>query len=287
MPTTAPCDGFQLTYDHTGSGSRAVILLHGWPGDRRDYRLLAPLLETAASVIVPDLRGFGASDKHPVDPAEGYSVTAQARSVAALITELELTEVVIAGYDIGSRIAQQVARDHPELVAAIVVAPPLPGIGRRILSESAIRAFWYQAFHQLDLAEQLVDGNPDAVRFYLQHFWRTWSGPDFELDPDALEHLVAAYSPPGAFVASIGWYRAGAGAVARSLGEQPPAPVDRLTVPTTVLWPEFDPLFPREWSDRLAEFFADVSLHLVDGVGHFSPLECPEQFADLIRGRLA
>ncbi len=286
MPTTTPCDGFRLSYDRSGAGP-AVVLLHGWPGDRTDYRLLAPLLATDADVIVPDLRGFGASDKHPVAPAEGYSVVAQARSVAALITELRLSPVVLAGYDIGSRISQQVAREHPEFVAAIVVAPPLPGIGSRILSQSAMSAFWYQPFHQLDLAEELVDGRPEAVRSYLQHFWRTWSGPDFELDPAALEHLVAAYSPPGAFVASIGWYRAGAGAVARSLGEEPPAPADRLSVPTAVLWPEFDPLFPREWSDRLAEFFADVTLHFVDGVGHFSPLECPQRFAELIRAGLA
>jgi pimeloyl-ACP methyl ester carboxylesterase len=286
MPVSAPCDGFRLTYDRNGNGGRAVVLLHGWPGDRSDYRLLAPLLTEHADVVVPDLRGFGESDKHRVDPAEGYGVAAQARSVAALISELELSETVVAGYDIGSRIAQEVARRQPELVAALVVAPPLPGIGRRILSESAIRAFWYQSFHQLELAEQLIDGHPDAVRSYLRHFWTAWSGPDFELDDAALEHLVARYSPPGAFVASIGWYRAGAGAVARSLAEQAPEPQDRLGVPTTVLWPEFDPLFAREFSDRLDEFFADVSLHFVDGVGHFSPVECPEQFAELIRGRL-
>ena len=50
-------------------------------------------------------------------------------------------------------------------------------------------------------------------------------------------------------------------------------------MPTTVLWPERDPLFPRAWSDRLEEFFNDVKLHFVDGVGHFTPLECPQLLA--------
>jgi hypothetical protein len=67
----------------------------------------------------------------------------------------------------------------------------------------------------------------------------------------SLAHLVSVYAPPGAFTASIGWYRAGAGTVARSLGEQPPGPGQRLAVPTTVLWPQHDPLFPRAWSGRL------------------------------------
>ena len=98
---------------------------------------------------------------------------------------------------------------RPDLVRALVVSPPLPGIGERVLNPDAQREFWYQSFHQLSLAEQLVDGQPDAVRAYLRHFWSHWSGPRFALAGEHLDHLVAVYSPPGAFVASIGWYRAG------------------------------------------------------------------------------
>jgi pimeloyl-ACP methyl ester carboxylesterase len=50
-----------------------------------------------------------------------------------------------------------------------------------------------------------------------------------------------------------------------------------------VLCQEHDPVFPREWSDRLDDFFTDVTLPPVDGVGHFTPVECPKVFADLIR----
>jgi pimeloyl-ACP methyl ester carboxylesterase len=90
---------------------------------------------------------------------------------------------------------------------------------------------------------------------------------------------VSVYGPPGAFAASIAWYRAGAGSVATSLAERAPAPGDRITVPTTVLWPEHDPLFPREWSDRIGEFFSAAELAWLDGAGHFSPLEAPGPFA--------
>src|SRR5579864_4344895 len=101
-------DGFELAYDRVGSGP-AVVLLHGWPGDRTDYRDLVPLL-SGCRVLVPDLRGFGASDKHVVaDPAEQYGSAAQARGVADLITSLGLESVVVVGYDIGSRIAQDLA----------------------------------------------------------------------------------------------------------------------------------------------------------------------------------
>ena len=88
---------------------------------------------------------------------------------------------------------------------------------------------------------------------------------------------MSVYGPPGAFTASIAWYRAGAGSVAASLAEQ--VPKRKIAVPTTVLWPEYDPLFPRAWSDRIGEFFAAATLTGLDGAGHFSPLEAPGEFA--------
>jgi pimeloyl-ACP methyl ester carboxylesterase len=287
MPHSAPVDGFSLAYDRSGTGE-PVVLLHGWPGDRTDYRVLGPALAlgSGCDVVVPDLRGFGQSDKHRADPAGQYSPSAQARSVAGLIRELALDRVLLAGYDVGSRIAQAVAAEYPGLVRALVVAPPLPGIGRRVLEPRAQREFWYQSFHQLPLADELIDGQPDQVRAYLAHFWSHWSGPAYEPDDEHLDHLVSVYGPPGAFTASIAWYRAGSGAVARSLAEQPPASADRLALPVTVLWPELDPLFPRAWSDRLNEFFADITLRPVDGAGHFIPLEAPTEFAVAIHDAL-
>jgi pimeloyl-ACP methyl ester carboxylesterase len=270
-------DGFRLAYDRAGAGPPAV-LLHGWPGDRRDYRQVVPRL-AGLDVVVPDLRGFGESDKHRLDPAAAYSAAAQARSVVALIEELGLRDVVIAGYDIGSRIGQMVAADRPGLLRGLVIAPPLPGIGARILGADAQREFWYQSFHQLALAEELIDGKPGAVRAYLAHFWSHWSGPSFRLADADLDRLVDHYGQPGAFTASIAWYRAGAGSVARSLAEQPPAPAGRVHVPATVLWPGHDPLFPVAWSDRLDDFFDDVRLRLLPSAGHFSPLEAPGEFA--------
>jgi pimeloyl-ACP methyl ester carboxylesterase len=283
---SAPVDGFSLAYDRQGSGA-PVLLLHGWPGTRADFRRLVPLLADALEVVVPDLRGFGESDKHAIEPAEGYSAAAQARSVVGLVRELGLGPVVLAGYDVGSRIAQAVARTAPEHVRALVLAPPLPGAGERVLAPEAQREFWYQAFHQLPLAAQLIDGKPDAVRAYLRHFWQHWSGPAFQLADDDLDRLVGHYAEPGAFVASIGWYRAGAGMVATSLRERPPAPGDRIAQPTRVLWPENDPLFPAEWSDRLDAYFRGVTVTAVAECGHFSPLEAPQAFAAAIRATLA
>ena len=263
-----------------------VVLLHGWPGGRSDYRLVAPLLADSADVVVPDLRGFGESDRHPVAPDEGYTADAQARSVTGLLDELGLGPVVLAGYDIGSRIAQTIARQSPERVRALVLTPPMPGAGQRLLDPAVLAEFWYQNFHRTALPEQLLDGDRDALRGYLEHFWTHWSGPSFTPAGADLDRLADSYARPGAFTSSIGWYRQGPGILARGLTEQAPAPDDRLPVPAHVLWPAHDPLFPAAWSDRLDEFFADVSLTHLPDAGHFVPLEAPDAFATAIRAVL-
>jgi pimeloyl-ACP methyl ester carboxylesterase len=111
VASSAPVDGFRLAYDRVGSGP-AVVLLHGWPGSRRDYEDVVPLLVGEFDVVVPDLRGFGESDRHDAPPA-AYSADGQAASILGLIDELGLEQPILVGYDVGSRVAQTIARQHP------------------------------------------------------------------------------------------------------------------------------------------------------------------------------
>jgi pimeloyl-ACP methyl ester carboxylesterase len=260
-----------------------VVLLHGWPGSRRDYEDVVPLLADAADVVVPDLRGFGESDRHD-GPLAAYSADGQAASVLGLIDELGLEQPIVVGYDVGSRIAQAIARTRPDLLRALVLSPPLPGVGDRVLTADAQREFWYQPFHRLALADELIDGRPDAVRSYLRHFWEHWSAPGWSPGPARFDALVDLYARPGAFASSIAPYRAGAGTVAQAQAERPPQ--QPLATPTTVLWPAHDPLFPVEWSDRVSEFFAHADVRVLPDAGHFTPLEAPNEIAAAVRALL-
>jgi pimeloyl-ACP methyl ester carboxylesterase len=286
MQYSAPTDRFRLAYDRSGSGP-SVVLLHGWPGDHTDWDQLVPKLTDIADVLAPDLRGFGQSDKYEADPEEIYSAHGQARAVAALMDELGLKDAVVAGYDVGGAVSQTIAAMRPDLVKALVVSPHLPGAGKRVLELGPVREFWYTSFHQLDLARQLIDGNGDAVRAYLRHFWSHWSGPNYILDEKRIDHLVEVYSVPGAFIASINWYRtSSSNPVTAFATESKPSPAQRLATPTTVLWEDQDPIFPFEWSDQLDAFFKDYTLERLSGVGHFTPLEATDRFANAIKQQL-
>jgi pimeloyl-ACP methyl ester carboxylesterase len=275
---SAPVDGFRLRYVRRGEGP-PVVLLHGWPGCWWDQHRVLERLQDGFDVVVPDLRGFGGSDRHDSDPASAYNADAQAASVLGLLDELGLDRVLVHAYDVGSRVAQAVARHAPDRVAGLALAPPVPSFGIRPTSREAQGEFWYQHFHRLALSEELLDGELRAVRAYLGHFWHHWAGDRDILTREELDALAALYARPGALRSSIAWYRAGAGATS-----QPAVPVHPpLRQPAIALCGTRDPLFPVAWTDALHLDFEDVELRVLEDVGHFTPLQAPDAVAAAVR----
>lgn len=269
-----------------GGRGRPVVCLHGWPGFRHDYRRVRPLLEDHADVIAIDLRGFGGS-LAPTVPVADHGRAAQARLVLAVLDALELGPAVLVGYDVGSGVAIQVARDAPERVAGLVLGNPMhPGAGRHALDPDQRGEFWYQDFHALALADELLDGDPAAVRTYLGHFYRHWGGRPDALGGAHLDAVVRAYARPGALRASLGWYRSGSSTIPAALAARTAPAAAPVTVPAAVLWGAGDPLFPLRFADGLADTLADHRLTVLDDVGHFVPLEAPEEVAAAVRGFL-
>ena len=112
MPFSAAVDSFRLAYDRHGRRARAVVLLHGWPGGRHDHGAVVAALADA-DVVVPDLRGFGESDRHAGSAGRGLRRSRPGGEHLALLDELGLDRAVIGGYDVGSRVARRIAPTIP------------------------------------------------------------------------------------------------------------------------------------------------------------------------------
>lgn len=253
-------------------GGNPVVLLHGWPGLPSDYRAVTPLL-SGTRVLIPTLAGFGTGYTGPIEVADSTADLYARRLLSELDAEGATSGVTIVGYDIGSRIAQAALRADPDRFTGTVLTPGYPGIGERAGAAEYAERFWYQHFHRTPLAAELIDGDENNVASYLDWVWEQWSGPGAPRRHPHRDDLIVAYSRPGAFHASIQWYTANRG----YSGELRP-----IHTPTTVLWPDADPLFPPAWADRIPEFFSSAVTHSVAGCGHFLPLENPAVLADAI-----
>ena len=112
-----------------------VLLMHGWPQHWYLWREVIPGVAPHARVIAPDFRGFGWSDA----PPGGYEMDQLKRDMLALLDELGVQELTIAGHDWGGFVGFLLALDHPERVKgflALNVIPPWPARDRRVLRDS-------------------------------------------------------------------------------------------------------------------------------------------------------
>ena len=104
-----------------------VLLLHGWPQHWYMWRDVIPVVAPHARVIAPDFRGFGWSEV----PDAGYEKTQLADDMIALLDELGVDEVTVAGHDWGGYVGFLLAMEHPDRVRSLLVANVLPPWGPR------------------------------------------------------------------------------------------------------------------------------------------------------------
>src|SRR5690606_32200164 len=121
---TATANGVRLHYLAAGRGP-ALVLLHGWPSTAEMWRRVIPALAQKHTVIAPDLRGAGYSDK----PAAGYDKATLAKDVQALMAGLGHTRYAVVGHDIGGMVAYALAAQfRAEVEKLAIVDIFLPGV---------------------------------------------------------------------------------------------------------------------------------------------------------------
>lgn len=271
----ARVDGLELHYVREGSGV-PLFLIHGWPEYWRTWRKNLPVLADTFDVIVPDLGGFGRSEKPDVPPTEGYGVEDHAADLLALAEALGIDEFGFVSHDLGAYVGQRIARDRPERVRGLFFFDcPYPGIGERWRDPDHIDEIWYQSFNQQPWAADLVGANRETCRTYIEHFLTHWAGDPEAFDEADREAWVDTFSDPDTLQGGFDWYVAADEDRKRLMREGAPS-MDPIGVPTRILWGERDPIVKSEWADRLDEYFADYRLDTVPDAGHFVHYERPE-----------
>ena len=270
---TVSARGASLHVATAGSGP-PLLLLHGWPEYWRTWEPVMRLLQDRFTLIAPDLRGFGASDK----PAGPWSSQDHASDLLALLDAMGVGRVGVVGHDVGGAVMQPLARQAPDRLSGLFFFDfTYPGIGPRMGAPDRLREIWYQSFHLMDFAPALVGASRESCRIYLGYILRHWSHREDAFDA-VLEDWVDTYLQPGNLEGGFAFYKAAnADRLGMMRGEAPKLPP--IAVPTCVRWAEHDPLFPPAWTDKLGDTFTDLDLAIFQGVGHFPHMEAPERAA--------
>ncbi|KFE71060.1 alpha/beta fold hydrolase [Hyalangium minutum] len=259
-----------------------VLLLHGFPELSESWREVLPVLGAAGfHAVAPDLRGYGGTDR----PKHGYDLDTLAADIYQLARHLQPGRPVhVVGHDWGGAIAYHLAARHPEVVDRLVVinCPHPVVMARRIWNPAQLARSWYMFFFQLPwLPEKKLSQNhgaavPRSIRRALVDSSR--------VPPERLQPYADNFASPEAARAALAYYRTAIRSLLTPWGlRRMREGYPRIRAPFLLIWGEEDVALGRELTYDLEPWFEHPpQVRYLPNVGHFVPLEAPEQVASLL-----
>jgi pimeloyl-ACP methyl ester carboxylesterase len=272
-------------YEAGPADGPAAILLHGFPYDIHCYVDVAGLLAAqGCRVIVPYLRGFGATRFRDPATLRSGEQAALGADVVALMDALGIKRAVMAGHNWGGRAACVAAALWPERCSGMVTV-------NSYLIQDLARAMvpidpryevelWYEYYFQIERGRAGLAANRREIARML---WDDWS-PDWDFDDATFDRTAAAFDNPDFVDIVIHSYRhrfgLAAGDPAYAEIQRRLAPLPPITVPSVTLDGDADGVLPAGDGRASASKFTGRRIHrVVEGAGHNVPQEAPEAFA--------
>ncbi|MFB6391910.1 alpha/beta fold hydrolase [Polymorphospora lycopeni] len=274
--------GVSLNTAVGGSGS-PVVLLHGFPQTHLMWRHVAAALAADHTVICPDLRGYGDSDKPAGDDPAAYAKRTMAADVVALATALGYDRFALAGHDRGALVAFRAGLDHPAAVSHLACLDVVPTLDtwQVLHGVSASVAFHlYLMAQPAGLPETMIANSADA---FFGHFLDAWgTGSDAVPADVRAEYLRASAAAVPSIVAD---YRASATVDI----DDDRADLDagnRLRMPVTVVQQDWGAQLGYDAGAVWRAWAPDLE-HRTTTAGHFMAEEAPDEIVKAISDLLA
>jgi pimeloyl-ACP methyl ester carboxylesterase len=258
--------GTGLDVQVSGDGP-PVLLLHGFPDSGRLWRhQVGPLTAAGFRVVVPDLRGYGGSDKP--DEVGAYAMTALAADVLGILDELGIDRAHVVGHDWGAALAWGLAAVVPDRVDHLVVLSVGHPMAFRDAGLAQREKSWYMLLFQFSgVAEEWLSADGWAnFRMWARH-------------PDA-DGVIRDLETNGSLTPGLAYYRAN---VAPETWIRPARDLPAVRAPTMGVWSSGDiALTERQMLDSAAHVTGRWRYERLDGVGHWIPLEAPDALNTLL-----
>jgi pimeloyl-ACP methyl ester carboxylesterase len=262
-----------------GGTGPAIVLLHGFPQTHYMWRDVAPELAAEHTVIVPDLRGYGASGKPPEEGPHTHSKRTMANDIVRVACALGHERFGLIGHDRGALVGVRAGLDHPTAVQYLGILDVLPTLDTwDVLHGVNAKVAWhlYLMAQPVGLPEKMIKA---VAEEFFASFLDAWDTDGATFPPDVRRHYID--SSVGAVDSIVADYRASAGVdlsmdrLDRDAGRTLPMPVGvisqdwgaRLGFDAAALW--------RAWAP-------DLTYEPIDA-GHFMAEEKPTEIAQFIR----
>ncbi|PWU59181.1 alpha/beta hydrolase [Micromonospora globispora] len=265
-----------------GAGS-PIVLLHGFPQTHLMWRHVAVDLAADHTVICPDLRGYGASDKPDARDADTYSKRTMAADIVTLASKLGHERFALAGHDRGALVAIRAGLDHPATITHLATLDVLPTLDMWDIlhgSTAAVAFHLYLMAQPPGLPEQMISASADV---FFGYFLDAWAQNPQAIPADLrAEYLKASREAVPSIVAD---YRASAGIdiehdqVDRAAG-------NRLSMPVTVVQQDWGAALGYDAAALWRTWAADLE-HRTTSAGHFMAEEAPDEIIKVLRSLLA
>jgi pimeloyl-ACP methyl ester carboxylesterase len=246
------------------------VLIHGYAETGHMWGPVMSDLAKTHTVIVPDLRGAGSSDK----PATGYDKKTLAQDIHGLVKSLGFDKATIVGHDIGLMVAYAYAAQYPDETERVVLMDAfLPGIGNW-KDMWLMRDLWHFHFYG-DVPLALVAGRE---RTYFEHFWNDFAAnPDQSISEADRQIYAAAYAQPGGMRAGFEYFRN----FEQDAADFQQFAQNKLTMPVRVISGEKSggPFL----IDQVRLVANDVEGNVIQGSGHWLLEEAPEKVIPVLK----
>ena len=260
-----------------GGSGPPLLLLHGYPQTHVMWHAVAPKLAEHFTVVCPDLRGYGDSDKPKGGDAHvEYSKRTMAADQVKVMAALGFDRFRVAGHDRGGRVVHRMCLDHLGVIERAAVLDIAP---TATMFENADKAFglgyyhWFFLAQPAPLPERMIGAD---AGFFLDWTLDVWSGIKDSFTPQALAEYHRCFSDPATIHASCEDYRAAATIDMDDDGADDDARID---CPLLVLWGGMGKV--GAWYDVLStwrEKANDVRGSSLE-CGHFIAEERPDETA--------
>jgi pimeloyl-ACP methyl ester carboxylesterase len=258
--------GVGIEYQVIGDG-RPVLLLHGFPDTGRLWRNQLPALTDAGfRAIVPDLRGFGRSDKP--DGVEAYSMQWLVGDALAVMSDAGVEQAHVVGHDWGAGLAWALGSLAGERVDHLVtLSVGHPATFRADGFQQHEKSWYMLLFQFAGIAEQWLSAD-DWANF------RAWSG-----HPDA-DAVIAELEANGSLTPGLNYYRAN---IPPESYVRPPLELPPIHAPTMGVWSSDDiALTEAQMMNSAKNVAGPWRYERLEGVGHWMQLEAPDEVSRLL-----